>query len=353
MSQAFRSLLKKVGSGSHTAKDLTRSEAATATRMMLQQEATPAQLGAFMIAHRIKRPTPEELAGMLDSYDQLGPKLSAVESAYPVTVFSAPYDGRSRTLPIGPLTALILAAAAAPVILHGGDRMPTKYGLPLVEVWRGLGLDWRSLTLEQARQLLATTHLSFVYLPRHFPQAQAMVPYRDQIGKRPPFATIEIMWSPYAGPTHLVSGFVHPPTEERTLKTFALRQTPLFTTVKGLEGSCDLARSRTAIVGLGQSDGSFDRLLLSCRDYGFSTEDPELDNDADAIALLQSVIDGQPSEVAQSAIWNGGFYLCRCGVCAALEEGFALAEKLIQSGQVRQKLVEVQQAIAKLSLALP
>jgi anthranilate phosphoribosyltransferase len=41
--------------------------------MMLLQEATPAQIGAFMIAHRIKRPTSQELAGMLDAYEQIGP----------------------------------------------------------------------------------------------------------------------------------------------------------------------------------------------------------------------------------------------------------------------------------------
>ncbi|MFE4106595.1 anthranilate phosphoribosyltransferase family protein [Almyronema epifaneia] len=346
MSQAFRSLLQKVGSGSHTSKDLSRAEAAIATCMMLEQEATPAQLGAFMIAHRIKRPTPEELAGMLDAYDQLGPKLTAIESAYPVTVFSVPYDGRSRTLPISPLTALMLAAVKAPVVLHGGDRMPTKYGLPLIEIWQGLGVNWQQLSLAQAQQMLAETGLSFVYLPRHFPQAQAMVPYRDQIGKRPPFATIEIMWSPYAGNTHLVSGFVHPPTEERTVASLALRKRPFFTTVKGLEGSCDLARSRTAIIGLGQINGMFDRLLLSPRDYGFSTEDPPLLEEADAIAALQSVIDGKPSEVAQSAIWNGGFYLWRCGVSHTLEAGFTLAEKLVLQGQLQQKLAEVQEAIA-------
>ena len=77
MSQVFRELLKKVGSGVHTSQSLTRQEAAIATRMMLQQEATPAQIGAFMIAHRIRRPTPTELAGMLDAYNELGPKLDS------------------------------------------------------------------------------------------------------------------------------------------------------------------------------------------------------------------------------------------------------------------------------------
>ncbi|HAG81062.1 MAG TPA: hypothetical protein DCL61_07785, partial [Cyanobacteria bacterium UBA12227] len=79
MSNAFRELLKKVGSGTHTGEDLSRQEAEMATRMMLLQEATPAQIGAFMIAHRIKRPTSEEIAGMLDAYDKLGPKLQPWE----------------------------------------------------------------------------------------------------------------------------------------------------------------------------------------------------------------------------------------------------------------------------------
>ena len=69
MSKAFRDLLRKIGSGPHTGENLSRAEAATAMRLMLQQEATPAQIGAFMIAHRIRRPTGAELAGMLDAYE--------------------------------------------------------------------------------------------------------------------------------------------------------------------------------------------------------------------------------------------------------------------------------------------
>src|SRR5919199_736476 len=252
MSNAFRELLKKVGSGVHTGEDLSREEAATATRMMLLQEATPAQLGAFMIAHRIKRPSSEELAGMLDAYDQIGPKLQPwgmghgrvaqwhsgrVEEftsspphsltpsppAQPVMVFGTPYDGRSRTAPVTPLTALILATAGVPVVMHGGDCMPTKYGVPLIEMCQGLGVDFSKLTLAQVEQLLETTGLGFIYLPQHFPEAQGLVPYRDQIGKRPPTATMELMWCPYAGDAHVVAGYVHPPTENRFRETFELR----------------------------------------------------------------------------------------------------------------------------------
>ncbi|PSN17735.1 hypothetical protein C7271_16185 [filamentous cyanobacterium CCP5] len=120
MSNEFRELLKHVGSGSHTSRALTRAEAAAATRMMLTQTATPAQIGAFMIAHRIKRPTAEELAGTLDAYEARGPTLPAIapDSAYSrrALVLSCPYDGRSRTAPVTPVTALVLMAAGVPVV---------------------------------------------------------------------------------------------------------------------------------------------------------------------------------------------------------------------------------------------
>src|SRR4028118_526734 len=137
MSDAFRELLKKVGSGSHTSKDLTRQEAADAMRMMLLAEATPAQIGAFLISHRIKRPTGEELAGMLDAYDQLGLRLQPLSSTNSqVIVLGIPYDGRSRTAPVSPITALILTTVGQPVVMHGGDIMPTKYGIPLIDIWQ-------------------------------------------------------------------------------------------------------------------------------------------------------------------------------------------------------------------------
>ena len=174
MSNAFRDFVRKVGSGTHTGENLTRTEAAAATRMILLGEATPAQIGAFLIAHRIKRPTGEELAGMLDAYDEIGPKLQPIDARHPVIVLGVPYDGRDRTAPISPLTALLLCALGQPVIMHGSDRMPSKYGVPLVDIWQGLGVDWAGLTLAQTQEVFASTKLGFIYLPVHFPQAQTV-----------------------------------------------------------------------------------------------------------------------------------------------------------------------------------
>lgn len=353
MSNAFRDLLRKVGSGAHTCEDLNRAEAAAATKMMLRQEATPAQIGAFLIAHRIKRPTGEELAGMLDAYEELGPKLQAIASPRPAIVLGIPYDGRSRTAPISPLIALLLSAAGQPVIMHGSDRMPTKYGLPLVEIWQGLGIDWTGLSLAQTQQVFETAGLGFVYLPQHFPQAQRIFEYRDQIGKRPPFATMELIWCPYAGDAHIIAGFVHPPTEMMFQVAFAIREFSNFTTVKGLEGSCDLPRERTAIIGISSPHtpsepliAPIERLHLVPREYGFGSKNVPLESTTQLVADMQSVLQDQPSELMQTALWNGGFYLWRSGICSDMPAGIAKAAKLFASGEIAQKLHEVRQAIS-------
>lgn len=347
MSNVFRELLRKVGSGPHTSEKLTRIEAETATRLMLLQEATPAQIGAFMIAHRIQRPSAEELVGMLDAYDQLGPKLQSIAGTYPAMVLGIPYDGRSRTAPLSPLTALMLAAVRCPVVLHGGRRMPTKEGVPLVELWQGLGVDWLPLNLDQVQQVFAQTQIGLVYLPTHFPLANDLVPYREQIGKRPPFATMELFWCPYEGEAKVVSGFVHPPTEELAHSVFAMRGVQQAVTVKGLEGSCDLPRDRTCIIGVHDfgKENSFERLLLHPRDYGFAASEVPLLPTPELVTAMQAVLQGEPGELLEAAVWNGGFYLWQCGHCADLEAGFVTARQLLTSGKAAQTLADLKAAV--------
>ena len=359
MSTVFRELLKKVGSGPHTSEHLSRSEAAQALRMMLVQEATPAQIGAFLMAHRIKRPTGEELAGMLDTYDELGPKFASLETDQEVVVLGNPYDGRSRTAPISPITALVLATAGCKVILHGGHQMPSKYGIPLIEIWQGLGVDFSVLTLPQAQQVLEKTGLGFIYIPQHFPLATGLVPYRDQIGKRPPVATLELIWCPYAGQAKVIAGYVHPPTEGMFTGAMETRGFPAqLTTVKGLEGSCDLPRDRTAIIGIHKlkemADGTptVERLMLHPHDYGFAGKEVPLPTTPQLIEALKSVLAGQPSEYLQAALWNAGFYLWHCGCVSDLNQGFAQAETLFQQKKVAEKLQEVSQTVSDLVVSV-
>jgi anthranilate phosphoribosyltransferase len=351
MSNKFRELLKKVGSGNHTSENLTRVEAEEATRMMLLGEATPTQIGAFMIAHRIRRPTGEELAGMLDAYNQLGPKLRPIGNPKTI-VLGIPYDGRTRTAPVSVITALLLATAGQPVVMHGGNRLPTKYGLPLIEIWQSLGIDWSSLLFEKTQQVFEQTGIAQVYTPKHFPLTNSIWEYRDQLGKRPPFATMELIWNPYDGDAHIISGFVHPPTEGMFQTALGLQGITKFTTVKGLEGSCDLPRDRTAIIGLGSTISettSIERLHLAPRDYNFTSHDVPLKATPDLISDIKATLAGSTCDLMQSALWNGGFYLWRSGICKDMQTGIAKAEDFLTSGAVSKKLDEVSRSITSVS----
>ncbi|AFZ52847.1 anthranilate phosphoribosyltransferase family protein [Cyanobacterium aponinum] len=336
MSSEFRELLKKIGSGTHTHKNLTRQQASLALEMMLTGKATPAQIGGFMIAHRIKRPTGEELAGMLDAYSRLGNKLSIIDENKEVVVLGIPYDGRTRTAPISPITSLILSLMGVPVLMHGGRRMPTKYGLTLGEIWTNLGLNIQNTSLEQVQTSLAQKNFGFLYLPTHFPLADNFVTYREEIGKRPPIATLELIWHPYKGKNHIMAGYVHPPTEKMIREALTLTGVKKFTLIKGLEGSGDLKLEQTNIIAIDdhESEAGFKYLKLNPLHYGLKGHDYPLHSEQEYFEQLTKTIKGEMTPLTLSSIWNAGFYLWRCSVVETMEMGLSKAEELIMKGDL-------------------
>lgn len=267
----FRELIGKVGSGEHTSTGLELHEAEEAMALMLGGRLPPAQIAAFLIAHRIRRPTPLELAGMLEAYRSHGPQL--ISPGRRPLCFGVPYDGRSRTAPLLPLLALTLAAADQPVVLHGGDPMPVKFGVTLAELFACLGIEWRGLALPQVQERLDRHGLALTHQPDQFPAAEALVTIRDQIGKRPPVASLELLWTPHRGEHLLVSGFVHPPTESRAWEALSAAGERDILTIKGLEGSTDLPTTRAGITARLRG-GEPERILLHPRDHGI--EAPEV-----------------------------------------------------------------------------
>jgi anthranilate phosphoribosyltransferase len=336
----FRTYLGKVGSGEHTSSGLSREEAADAMELMLDGAASPAQIGAFLIAHRIRRPEPQELTGMLDVYRRRGPTLTSRE---PAVCFGMPFDGRSRTAPIYPLTALVLAAAGIPVVLQGGSRMPVKYGVTAAELFESLGLKLTGHSLSQVQACLDRWKLALVHQPDHFPEAESLIPIRDDIGKRPPLASLELMWTAHQGEHLLVSGFVHPPTEARAWEALRLASETNVFTVKGLEGSTDLPISRACVTGLSQSDGH-ERLILHPRDHGCYGADPAWSDlnswSQQALAAL-----GGQGELAHSLRWNCSTYLWQASHCLDQQDAMQQTDALLQSGAPLQLLEQLRAAL--------
>ena len=336
--ERFKTYLRKVGSGEHTSSGLSREEAADALELILDGGASPAQIGAFLIAHRIRRPEPQELTGMLDVYRRRGPQLSTDR---PAISFGMPFDGRTRTAPIYPLTALVLASAGLPVVLQGAGRMPVKYGITSVELFEALGVRLAGRSLAWVQELLTRCNLALVHQPDHFPAAESLIPYREDLGKRPPVASLELLWTAHHGEHLLVSGFVHPPTEARAWQALQLAGETNVLTVKGLEGSTDLPISRACVTGRPTANNE-GRQILHPRDHGCFAHDPLWEGIESWGTQALAALGGQ-GELATALIWNAGTYLWQAGLDQDQASGLEHCRELLHSGAVLQLLNQLRQ----------
>ncbi|UFP92875.1 hypothetical protein [Gloeobacter morelensis] len=335
MSTAFREFVKKIGSGRLTGRDLTREESCRAMRMLLFQEASPTQIGAFLIAHRIKRPTPEELAGILDAFDQVARPMTVSADAPPPVVLSSPYDGQDRLANATPLTALVVSALGQAVVLHGSTDMPPKHGLTSFDLLAGLGVD-----LKRDRQILSEQYraigLGWVYLPAHFPEAFALQAFRDEIGKRPPVATAELFWNP-VGTGLPVIGYTHRETITLATQTAPLRGIGAMVMVRGLQGSvnCTLFHPNLGVRWTAAMDTPEPFRILA-GDHGLGDDDLALVGDGQDLerqrALCLETLQGKDTPLRRATIFNSAFLLVQSGHSASLETAIPLAARALDEG---------------------
>ncbi len=340
--ERFKQLLRKIGSGEHTSKGLSRSEAADAMELMLTGGASDVQIGAFLIAHRIRRPEPQELTGILDTFKSLGPCLRSEPSQRRPICFGMPFDGRSRTAPMYPLTALLLLGAGQPVVLHGAGRMPVKFGITATELFSLLGLDLQGMSINEVQKGFNLHGLALIHQPDHFPIGETLIPARDDLGKRPPLASAELLWTAHQGAHLLVSGFVHPPTESRAWQALELAGETEVITVKGLEGSTDLPISRAGITARVHKPNEPERHIVHPRDHGCFGDDPKWEAEKTWAAQAKDALEGL-GPLARSLRWNAGCYFWMSGLSKSLQQGVDAAQRMQTNGEgaaVLRRLIE-------------
>jgi anthranilate phosphoribosyltransferase len=216
-----------------------------------------------------------------------------------------------------------------------------KYGVTLAELFGCLGIEWRGLALEQVQERLDRHGLALTHQPAHFAAAERLVSVRDVIGKRPPVASLELLWTPHQGEHLLVSGFVHPPTESRAWEALSAAGEADVLTVKGLEGSTDLPTSRAGITGRLRA-GVCERVLLHPREHGIQAPEVAWQHLEAWQEQAMAALAGE-GPLADALRWNLGAYLWFAGVVedlpAALEQAGALLASRSGEG-LRRELAE-------------
>ncbi len=199
----FAAYVRVLGRGRRGARSLRREEARAAMAMILQGDATPEQIGAFLMLLRVKDETPEELAGMVAAVrDSLGGRrCGAVDLDWPS------YAGKRRQPPWYLLAALLLARQGVRILMHGtcGNAAERVYAAAVLQQ---LGVA-PAQSWDAART--GVREAAFAYLPLEVvsPALQKLVALQHVLGLRSPVHSLVRMMNP-AGAAHSLQGIFHP-----------------------------------------------------------------------------------------------------------------------------------------------
>ncbi len=234
--------IKAVGTGPHGSRDLTVDEARQAASAILDQKATPAQIGGLLLAMRTKGEADTEMEGfLLEGRARLATRPQSLPILEALDI-GDPYDGHIRTPSLSVPAALLASAAGLPIVLHGYTALPAKFGVGLPELWQAMGLPF--VPIEAARDALMDTGVVCLSQERILPEWANLRPLRQELGLRTLLNTVEKCLNPLNART-MVAGYFHEPLAGR-LHQLLHRIYPdrQITLVAGSEGSIDLHAHR-------------------------------------------------------------------------------------------------------------
>jgi len=200
----FAEFVRILGKGRKGSRGLTQEEAQTAFRMILSDEITPEQLGAFLMLMRVKEETPEEVAGAVLAIREF---LNIPENTPNVDLDWSSYAGKKRQLPWFLLSTLTLTENGVTVFMHGASghtngRVYTK------DILNNLGLQ-PCTSLEQAYQELEKRRFAYLDIEYMCPKLHQIIELRPFLGLRSPVHTVARMINPFNAP-YVMQGIFHP-----------------------------------------------------------------------------------------------------------------------------------------------
>ena len=334
----FRGLLAKVGNGER----LTIDEAERAFDIMTSGDATPAQMGAFLMGLKVRGETAEELAG---GARVLRAKVEAVKAPPGAIDIVGTGGDHHGTYNVSSCSAFVVAGAGVPVAKHGNRAFTSKSGSADVLSALGIGLELPIETLEKA---LAEAGLCFLMAPRHHGAMRNVAGPRVELA---PSRTIFNLLGPMSNPAlvkrQLVGVFdrrwVRPVAE-------ALGQVGLerALVVNGQDGMDELTTTTKSWAALLDA-GKVTEIEIAPEDIGLKRatlaelKGGDAQHNAEAI---KAVLRGDKTAFRDIVVLNSAAALWVSGKARDLKEGAAMAIDSIDSGKAAKALATLQRICA-------
>ena len=334
--EEMRTYLREIGQGPRAGRDLTREEAAAAIGLILDGEATPAQAGGFLLLQRYKGESVDELLGFVDAYRARASLIRpAVEGLLDI---GSPYDGRKKSIVVSPASAIVVAAAGVPVVLHGEKDMGPKHGVPVGDVLEALGLDVDAQPA--AVQSAIESHgLGYMRQERFVPAVYAARELREEVALRTLFATVEKIAN-VAAARYSIVGIAHLPYKDKMLDAAGANSFERVLVVQGIEGNEDVPTSRPCRAFLREGEQTAE-LKIDASDYGLEPASKEEMEGGDArhnAEIAESIFAGQKGAHRDLIALNAGVRLWLAERAPDIAAGLDLARQTIDSGAAAEKL---------------
>ena len=331
MSDALKPLIDAAANG-----PLTRAQAEDAFGILFNGEATPSQIGGFLMALRTRGETVDEYAAAAAVMRAKCNAVVAPEGA--MDIVGTGGDGKG-TLNISTATAFVVAGAGVTVAKHGNRNLSSKSGAADALTQMGLNVMVGPKVVEKA---LKEAGIGFMMAPMHHPAIAHVMPTRAELGTRTIFNILGPLTNPAGVKRQLTGAFsrdlIRPMAE--TLRQLGSEKAWL---VHGSDGTDELTIAGVSWVS-GLMDGKITDFEVHPEEAGLPEhpfEDiiggtPE-ENARDFKALL----DGAKNAYRDAVLLNSAAALVVADAATDLKQGVEIARTSIDSGAARDKITAV------------
>jgi len=341
-----RLMTEVVGSGHKSAEDMSRAQSREAFQRVLADEPDPTTLGAFWLANRWKRNTPEELGAYVDVMRE-----ETVETAEPdvdPVDCGANYDGKGRSMIFGVAAGIVAAAAGTPVVVHSGDRVPTQKQDAYKHVLDELGVH-TELTPQDSADMVDSTGFGYYYQPAFAPGITDLFERRDNMGVRTFVNTVETLENPANADVHLGS-FYHLAFAKKVCETFqASEQSDVSKVVmfQGMEGYDDVRPGYTKVAEWTAENDELEDYEIETAEYGMDVEEEDLQVDdvaEESAAITEEVLAGEREDAFADAVaLNAALRMYARDDVDSIQDGIDDARAVIADGSARAVLEDLRE----------
>lgn len=314
---------------------LNFEEAREAFDIVMSGEATPSQIGGFLMALRVRGETVEEISGAVATMRAKMLRVEAPDNAIDVVGTGGDVSGSYN---VSTCAAFIVAGAGVPVAKHGNRALSSRSGAADTLAALGVNID---IGPDRIADCIREAGVGFMFAPAHHSAMKYVGPTRVELGTRTIFNLLGPLSNP-AGVKRQLVGVFSPQWVEPLAQVLKTLGTESAWVVHG-DGLDEITTAgETKVAAL--ENGEVRTFTISPEDAGLPRVKPEALKGADAAhnaVALKAVLAGEKTPYRDIALFNAAAALVIAGKARTVADGMELAARSVDSGAAEAALVRL------------